>query len=84
MLTKAQRDALGEVIKVLQKLLEEDLANYYAPKKKYRRGSPEEVQNMRRNIIADHRNGVSVKNIAEKYNLTVPYIYTIIRKYRKA
>lgn len=82
MLTKTQRDALTQVVKALQAILDEDMASYYVPKKtKYRRGSAEEVQETRRNIIADYRNGVAVKSIADKYSLTVPYIYTIIRKY---
>jgi len=84
MLTKSQRDALAQAIKALQAILDEDTASYYTPKKKkYRRGSAEEVEETRRTIVSDYRSGASVKSIAEKYNLTVPYIYTIIRRHAK-
>ena len=70
MLTKSQRDALAQAIKALQAILDEDTASYYTPKKKkYRRGSAEQVQETRRTIVSDYRSGASVKSIADKYNL---------------
>lgn len=80
MLTKSQRDALVLAAKIIQDILEQDRTEYYTPQnKKYQRRPPDEVKRMRNNIIQDRKNGASVKNIAEKYQLTIPYVYAIAR-----
>ena len=82
MLTKTQRDALVQVVRAIQTILDEDAAAYYAPRKKrYQRATPQELEQMRQNIVDDRKRGASIKSIADKYQRTVPYIYTVLRRY---
>lgn len=82
MLTAKQRFALANAVRLLQGILDEDDEGAASTGK--RRSTLRDAADKKANILRDHHQGLPVKTISEKYNLSHQYIHSVIRKDRKA
>lgn len=80
-LTKRQKKILGQISELVETLRAEDAIKHSVRSRLMeRRRTKDEVERMREDILQSRAKGVSAVALAEKYGVTVPYIYIVSKK----